>query len=274
MNPENLKNGDNEDLEAMFNQIAEQRVWESSDSHSGSDNTDLALQQSEATLSDLNHADSHPEQSTSESASKGNDEPHDVFTRIGHLTRNLHDALRELGYDSKVEDAVSSLPDARARLSYIANLTGQAANKVLAGVERCQNINDDMAAKAKEMDEKWDQLFNNEMSLQEFKEHVYETHHFIKSIRSSTSSYSSEFTEIMISQDFHDLTGQVVNRIADMAQNLETQLVKLLLDTTPVEQRKNVQDQWLTGPTIDATNRTDVCSDQSQVDDLLESLGF
>ncbi|MFM7461984.1 MAG: protein phosphatase CheZ, partial [Burkholderiales bacterium] len=43
-------------------------------------------------------------------------EPFDVFQRIGSITRKLHNALRELGYDSQIENAVNSLPDARTRL--------------------------------------------------------------------------------------------------------------------------------------------------------------
>lgn len=263
MNPENLKNGDSDDLEAIFNEIADQRVWDSGDpADKGAESKETTPEVKPVTGEVLSEA------------SDSEEDPHDVFTRVGHLTRKLHDALRELGYDAKVENAVGSLPDARARLSYIASLTGDAANKVLASVEKCQHINDVLAEKAIEMDKKWEQLFKNEMSLESFKAHAYETHQFIKLVRSSTEQYGSEFTEIMMSQDFHDLTGQVVNRIADMAQNLEEQLVKLLLDTTPAEHRKNVQQQWLTGPAIDAENRTDVCNDQSQVDDLLESLGF
>jgi len=85
---------------------------------------------------------------------------------------------------------------------------------------------------------------------------------------------NQQLTQIMLAQDFHDLTGQVVNRIATMAQNLEEQLVKLLLAATPKDKRQVVDDMWLSGPAIQTEGRTDICVDQNQVDDLLESLGF
>lgn len=275
MNPENLKSGDSDDLEALFDEIAGQKVWESgsdesSDQEPANEPAQAATEPEsvEATAVSAEQAESELGQGTR------SEDPRDVFQRVGSLTRKLHDALRELGYDKSVEAAVSGLPDARARLAYIANLTGEAANKVLASVEQCQTMNDEITAKAQKVDENWDRLFNNEMSLEEFKSHAKETHEFIKSVREQSNVFGSQFTEIMMAQDFHDLTGQVVNRIATMAQTLEEQLVELLLDTTPAEQRKQVEEQWLTGPAMNAEGRTDVCSDQGQVDDLLESLGF
>ncbi|WP_285199841.1 protein phosphatase CheZ, partial [Klebsiella pneumoniae] len=80
----------------------------------------------------------------------------------------------------KVEDVVGSLPDARARLNYIANLTGQAAEKVLATVENSQRMNDDLAEQARSMDAQWDRLYNNEMSLEEFKAHAQQSRDFVK----------------------------------------------------------------------------------------------
>jgi chemotaxis protein CheZ len=256
MNPDNLKSGDNDDLEALFDEIAEQRVWdEEPEPLTGSVQT---------TAADLQA----PGSGNSE------DEPRNVFHRVGSLTRKLHDALRELGYDKSVENAVNALPDARARLNYIADLTGKAAEKVLAAVEASQKLNDDLSARAADLDRKWDRLYNNEMSLEEFKSHARENREFIKEISQSSGQLGGHLTDIMMAQDFHDLTGQVVNRIGNMAQGLEEQLVQLLLDTTPPDQRKQVEETFLNGPAMNAEGRTDVCSNQSQVDDLLESLGF
>jgi len=252
MSPENLKSGDNDDLEALFDEIAEQRVW---------DDTPAETQEL-------------PVAQATESAESAEEDPHDVFRRVGLLTRKLHDALRELGYDKSVENAVNALPDARARLNYIADLTGKAAEKVLAAVEASQKLNDDVSARAAELDKQWDRLYNNEMSLDEFKSHARENREFIKEISQCSGQLGGHLTDIMMAQDFHDLTGQVVNQIGNMAQGLEEQLVQLLLDTTPPDQRRQVEETFLNGPAINAEGRTDVCSNQSQVDDLLESLGF
>ncbi|WP_370264491.1 protein phosphatase CheZ [Limnobacter sp.] len=266
MSPDNLKSGDNDELEALFDEIAEQRVW---DAHAPA--AQPVVQQAEPMPAEQQE----PAQATTLSSDDAiTEDPHDVFRRVGVLTRKLHDALRELGYDKNVEDAVSALPDARARLNYIADLTGKAAEKVLSTVESSQKLNDEIAARAQALDAQWDRLYNNEMSLEEFKAHAQANRDFVKQIGQSSGQLGSNLTDIMMAQDFHDLTGQVVNRIANVAQNLEEQLVQLLLDTTPADQRKQVEETWLSGPAINAEGRSDVCANQGQVDDLLESLGF
>lgn len=253
MNPDNLKSGDNDDLQALFDSIAEQTEVN-------------GIVQSASSEGEAKTIGSMPE--------ADDDDPLDVFRRVGTLTRRLHDALRELGYDKNVENAVNSLPDARARLSYIADLTGKAADKVLAAVEQSQRTNDALAEKARMLDEQWTRLYNDEMSLEEFKAHAQKSHEFVKQVSAGTSDMGSHLTEILMAQDFHDLTGQVVNRIASMVHGLEEQLVSLLLDTTPKDQRKQVEETWLSGPAMNAEQRVDVCANQTQVDDLLESLGF
>ncbi|MCE2680915.1 MAG: protein phosphatase CheZ [Burkholderiales bacterium] len=253
MQPENLKSGDSEDLEALFDSIAAESAQKPAISAKIEIEPEKIFQPGDEAI---------------------DDEDHDVFHRIGGLTRSLHDALRELGYDKAVEGAVDSLPDARARLAYIANLTGQAAEKVLAAVEVSQNLQDQIYARAKSLDMEFDRLFAQEMDVSEFRSHVLTTHQFLKDLQKDSMQTNSQLTEIMLAQDFHDLTGQVVNRIATMAQNLEDQLVKLLLAATPKERRPAVDEMWLSGPAVSTEGRTDICVDQNQVDDLLESLGF
>jgi chemotaxis protein CheZ len=77
-----------------------------------------------------------------------------------------------------------------------------------------------------------------------------------------------------MAQDFQDLTGQVIKKILDAAQNLEKQLVSLLLETTPEDKRSAVRPNLLEGPIINSAGRSDVVTSQEQVDELLDSLGF
>jgi chemotaxis protein CheZ len=261
MQPENLKSGDTDDLEALFDSIAAESAVKN---------------ESASAAPAMAGVDIEPERvfQPGDEPIDPNDEGFDVFQRIGGLTRSLHDALRELGYDKTVEGAVGSLPDARARLAYIANLTGQAAEKVIASVEVAQGFQDRIYARAKLLDTEFDRLFSQDMDVNEFREHVLSTHVFLKDLQKDSMQTNQQLTEIMLAQDFHDLTGQVVNRIASMAQNLEEQLVKLLLAATPKEKRPVVDDMWLSGPAVQTEGRTDICVDQNQVDDLLESLGF
>jgi chemotaxis protein CheZ len=244
-----------EDLEALFDQIASQRS-------AGETRPAAAAPAS---------APAVPAAANAGTASDG--EPYDIFHRVGLLTRNLHDALRELGYDKNIDAAVGKLPDARARLTYIANLTGQAAEKALSKAESGTGIQQHIEDDAKKLAARWEDAFAGRVSVEEFKQQAEATRDFLNDLPQRTSAASALFTDIMLAQDFHDLTGQVINKIVGIAQSLEDQLVKLLLDTTPPEKRAEVESDWLNGPVIDK-KRDDVVTNQGQVDDLLASLGF
>jgi len=199
---------------------------------------------------------------------------HDVFVRIGLLTRNLHDALRELGYDRAVGEAVSTLPDARARLTYIADLTGRAAERVLTAAETGRDIQNDLENAARALGERWGALDAEALPPAQ-RAAIGGTREFLVRVADDAQRTNSQLTEIMLAQDFHDLTGQVIQRVANLAQTLEEQLVKLLLDASPPEQRAKASDtSVLAGPVIDAQAAGDSVTNQSQVDDLLASLGF
>jgi len=193
---------------------------------------------------------------------------YDVFQRVGELTRKLHDALRELGYDHAVENAVSALPDARARLGYIATLTGQAAERVLSAAESGKEVQSRIESGASALLAQWDVGGAGEATVQRTRE-------FLVGVQQDAAKSNELLTDIILAQDFHDLTGQVLNKVVALAQSLEEQLLHLLLEATPPEQRARLVEQpGLDGPVVDATGRDDVVTSQAQVDDLLESLGF
>jgi chemotaxis protein CheZ len=204
--------------------------------------------------------------------------PEEIFHRIGQLTRTLHDAIRELGYHEDLSDARDNLPDARDRLAYIARLTGDAAEKVLNSVDRARNVQDEMSGRALGLRTRWAAVAaytaGGDRATPAGAALVDETCAFLSSLAQQAESTNEILTEIMMAQDFHDLTGQVIRKVVSLATVLEEQLVKLLIDTTPGEQRKKVEVSVLEGPVVNPESRTDVVSDQAGVDDLLASLGF
>jgi chemotaxis protein CheZ len=92
--------------------------------------------------------------------------------------------------------------------------------------------------------------------------------------RGRTARIDQHLTDIMLAQDFHDLTGQVVAKVVKLANDLEDSLVKLLVQVVPPEQREKVDPSVLHGPVVNPEGRTDVVANQGEVDDLLASLGF
>lgn len=191
-------------------------------------------------------------------------EPQQFYQRVGEITRQLHEALRQLGYDKQIESSLGTLPDARARLNYIAKLTGEAAEKVLNTVDAAQARQAQLLDHASRLD---DALRSpTPPSVQEMAA-------FVGDVRTGAQETGAQLTEIMMAQDFHDLTGQTVRKVVDIAGSLEDALLKLLLEASPPTAAQ-AERGMLDGPVADPTTRTDVVANQAQVDDLLESLGF
>jgi chemotaxis protein CheZ len=210
----------------------------------------------------------------------------EVYNRIGSLTRSLHDALRELGYDKELAGTREQLPDARDRLSYIARVTGEAAEKVLNAVDRARTVQEELVAQAGDLHRRWQAVAaftaaHADSATPAGRQLVDETRDFFSKVEGQTDRTNVILTDIMMAQDFHDLTGQVIRKVVTLAQSMEEQLLKLLLETTPPEQRKKIEStappgstERLEGPVVKAEGRDDVVADQAGVDDLLASLGF
>ena len=200
--------------------------------------------------------------------------PERVFSQIGQMTRGLHNLLRELGYDKALGRMAQELPNNRDRLNYIAAMTAQAAERTLNAAEGAQPIQDKLGGSARELSGKWERLFDKQLGVDEFKALVRDTRTYLKDVPTQAEATNAHLMEIIMAQDFQDLTGQVIKRILEAAQSLESQLLSLLIETTPEGVRQSVDPGLLNGPVINAAGRSDVVTSQEQVDDLLESLGF
>ena len=198
----------------------------------------------------------------------------DVFKRLGHLTRQLHDSLHELGYDQTIESTARQMPDARQRLAYIVQMTEQAASRVLNATDIAKPLQDDLLGGVGSLGKRWDRMFANQLSVDEFKSLAADTRGFFQQAPAKIAKTNEQLTEIMMAQDFQDLTGQVIRKVVDMVQGLETQLLHVLVEAMPAEKKAEVSTGLMNGPVISTEGRQDVVTSQSQVDELLESLGF
>lgn len=207
-------------------------------------------------------------------ADAGQGSEKEVFNKLGHLARQLHDSLRQLGYDKALEETARQIPDARQRLTYIAQMTEQAASRVLNATDIAKPLQDELRATAQNMSERWERMFANRLSVDEFKTLAADTRAFFQQAPAKITKTNDQLTEIMMAQDFQDLTGQVIRKVVDMVQSLETQLLQVLIEAMPAERKVEVSAGLMNGPVISAEGRSDVVTSQAQVDELLESLGF
>lgn len=191
----------------------------------------------------------------------------EVFQQLGLITRQLHDTLTQLGVMPKLQAAADNLPDARSRLSYIAQKTGDAANKVL-------NLVDMAKAEHKRISDETRRIGAAIVADPVKAVASGAVMNFVGDVEASTERIDSHLTDIMMAQDFHDLTGQVVAKVVALAVELEDGLVNLLVQAAPAEQVQKVDPMVLNGPVVNPEGRTDIVANQGEVDDLLASLGF
>lgn len=191
----------------------------------------------------------------------------EVFQQLGTITRLLHDTMQQLGVMPKLQVATDGLPDARSRLSYIATKTAMAAEKVLNTVDQAKAEHNAIAEATRRI---------GELIVADPVKAVASgaVINFVHEVETSTKKIDDHLTDIMMAQDFHDLTGQVVAKVVTLANDLEDSLVKLLVQVVPEGVRAQVDPNVLNGPVVNPEGRTDVVSDQGEVDDLLASLGF
>ncbi len=197
----------------------------------------------------------------------------DLIHRIAHLTRTLRMSMRELGLDQAIKDAAHAIPDARDRLHYVAQMTEQAANRVLNAAEQIQPWQETMQSDARALDTRWQDWFEHPVELDQARALVDDTRAFIKGVPEKTQASQNNLMEIIMAQDFQDLTGQVIMKMLGVIGTIETELVQVLIDNAPQEKREETQS-LLNGPVVNAEGKNDVVANQDQVDDLLASLGF
>lgn len=198
----------------------------------------------------------------------------ELLMRVGHMTRLLHDSLRGLGLDKLLERAAEDIPDARDRLDYVAKMSEQAAQKVLNATDAAIPLQEAMDEGARALLLSLNEIKDRQASADEYRGEVIKVMDYLQLANQNSRETKAHLMNIMMAQDFQDLTGQVIKRVTELAQNLEQQLVQLLIEYSPEQIKRSPEDGLLNGPQINPEGKSDIVANQGQVDDLLDSLGF
>lgn len=221
-----------------------------------------------------------------ETASK---EQSKLFAEVGKLTRQLHESLKNFELDTRLTSLTTeAIPDAKKRLNYVMELTENAANKTMDAVEASLPLAQKLADDISYIKPTWDRLMSRDIELGEFKTLCHDIDKFMSGSHHKTDELQSLMNNVLMAQDFQDLTGQVIRRVIELVREVEESLIQLLTafaeqedgSVDIIEQQKTEESivaETLAGPEgpiIDKESRNDVVSDQDEVDDLLSSLGF
>lgn len=208
-----------------------------------------------------------------------------LYQEVGRLTRALHDAITNFHIDAKKDEEISEMTDATDRLSFVVEMTDKAANKTMDLVEESLPMADAVRQEAGELKQEWERLVNRDMTPEEFRALYWRLDEYFTRLDSDASQLSSNMTEILLAQDFQDLTGQVINKVTGLVKEVEASLVDLVFMASQVEAITGIvtkgeetddmadKDAKGHGPQIDKDSE-DVMASQDDVDDLLSSLGF
>jgi chemotaxis protein CheZ len=201
-----------------------------------------------------------------------------LFQEVGKMTRQLHDALESFRKDSRIDSlAEHDIPDARQRLSYVIEMTQKSADRTLSAVEETMPMAEKIAEQAGNLSQTWRKFRNRELSVEQFRELSASIETFLTDIERDSSVMKNNLNDVLMAQDFQDLTGQIIKRVITLVEEVEGNLVELIRLTgdrfvVPLEAQE--ADTAPEGPYVPGAGSKDVVANQDDVDDLLSSLGF
>lgn len=201
-----------------------------------------------------------------------------LFLELGRLTRTLHEAITNFQVDSRLARLTEhDIPDAHNRLRYVVAKTEEAANRTLKAVEDSIPLAKRLESLAQEHQQQWEKFLRREMDVKEFRALTHSLREFLVAIIADSTSLSRNLSEVLLAQEYQDLTGQVIQRVIRVVQDVETGLVEMIRfvgqsggAAEPESRESRIRAE---GPQIDP-KKSDVVANQDEVDALLSSLGF
>jgi chemotaxis protein CheZ len=203
-----------------------------------------------------------------------------LFQELGKITREIHESINSFRDDQRVVELTQEeIPDAKERLNYIVTKTEQAAHRTMTGAEAAMDVIDEFNQSASTIQQRWRQFRTSKLSKSDFLALSDDIDAFLSSIQPESDKVRSKMTDIMMAQDYQDLTGQMIKQVVSMVQEVEEKLVRLVAISgaklaEPGEGDKHSDGTMAHGPQLPTADKAEVATNQDEVDDLLASLGF
>jgi chemotaxis protein CheZ len=202
-----------------------------------------------------------------------------LFQELGKLTREFHEALNTFRFDDKITSlAQEEIPDAKERLNYVITKTDEAANKTLDAVETVMPMCDKVEETVQGLSESWGKFTRRELKPAEFRELSKALQQFFADANDSIGSIRGHMNEVLMAQDFQDITGQIIKKVIVLVADVEKSLIELIkLGGASQQEMAKVNKEKsgdLEGPQIPGMEADSAVSGQDEVDDLLSSFGF
>ena len=200
-----------------------------------------------------------------------------LFEELGRLTRGLHEAINGFLLDERIQRIADfEIPDATERLNYVVQMTEKAAHTTLEAVERAMPLVTALETDAKVLEGDWRRFRERRLDLGGFRELAQRLDDFLERTVREGGELHRLLSDVLVAQDYQDLTGQIIGRVIALVQDVEQRLVELIrLTGSRRELERDPEDSVAAaGPAVPGTGAANVVQDQDEVDDLLSSLGF
>ena len=242
-------------------------------------NRDLLLEKAQELIASLESPETSDDQLESQIDEINSFKDNQLFQELGKMTRDIHDSIMKFRMDSRISDlAETDIPDARERLEYVITMTEKAANTAMGVIEEGSPVAEKLSTEAGVLKGQWQKFRKRELSADELRSMGKDVETFFDESEVMMSKLLSGFTEILMAQDFQDLTGQIIRQVINLVDEIETNLVQLIKiqgETQAKEEPVKEQEMKLDGPQVPGKETSDdVMKGQDDVDDLLASLGF
>ena len=217
-----------------------------------------------------------------------------LYHEVGCLTRSLHNAIVSFSDDvshsallQDSKDHIASISDASDRLSYVIELTESNAHKTIDSVD----ISLSLVAELEEGFRRRQRLLEEFDKVQQDKPELEGLYKLACQHASDNSNAIVELkerlTNILLAQEYQDITGQLIKRVIQLVTDIEQQLVSLMEVASRVNRLNGIdginaeaeslakeKKTMAEGPQMASKTNNEVASSQDDVDDLLSSLGF
>ncbi len=243
-------------------------------------NRDLLLEKAKELVASLESADTSDHELEVHIDVINNLRDNSLFKELGKMTREIHDSITRFRMDNRIADlAQTDIPDAKDRLEYVIEMTEKAANTAMGVIEGSTPLAEKLGGEASQLKAQWEKFRKRELTPEELRVMGHDVETFFSESEEMTSTLLSGFTEILMAQDFQDLTGQIIRQVINLVNEIETNLVELVKiqgqSMAKEEPKKEDDAMKLDGPQVPGKETSnDVMKGQDDVDDLLASLGF
>lgn len=191
-----------------------------------------------------------------------------LFEELGKVVRNFHNQIQNIEGD--ITERLQHLrtldiESAKSRLLHIVEMTEKAANTTM-------DLSEKIQASLNEQSQEIEKVQNiiSKVQREQDTHDLREVSESIQLMHSHFLSYQNDLTQILLAQDYQDLTGQVIGKITTTMEELQNELLTLLQRFQP-ENEVVVKKEELQGPLQENTKKR---QNQDNVDALLANLGF